>query len=249
MALVAIPFNYNGAAPIAAITYRAAILKDSPIAYWPLNETSGTVAYDISGNNNNAAYQATPLLGETPIAPALGSSILLNGSTQYVELAAPPSELQITAGSFEAWVNLTATPDGGGLFANAYNGAVGGTVNFALAFGSTLGAASGSQPFTGAYTGSAWVGALDASALTTGTAYHIVGTYNGTTFSLYINGVLIITGTGTAGAVNANPIYMGRRWDGAGTDSFLAAYISNFAMYNTVLTAAQIQNHYNVGIG
>ena len=35
------------------VLYDTEILADSPVGYWKLNETSGTTAYDSSGNGNN----------------------------------------------------------------------------------------------------------------------------------------------------------------------------------------------------
>lgn len=42
---------------------REAILALGPIAYWPLDETSGTTATDISGNGRNGTYVNSPTLG------------------------------------------------------------------------------------------------------------------------------------------------------------------------------------------
>lgn len=38
------------------MSYRIKVLKDSPIGYWPLDESSGTVAVDNSGCGNNGTY-------------------------------------------------------------------------------------------------------------------------------------------------------------------------------------------------
>ena len=54
-----------------AILYRALALAVAPgtlLALWPLDETSGTVANDISGAGRNAAYVSTVTLGQ----PGLG---------------------------------------------------------------------------------------------------------------------------------------------------------------------------------
>lgn len=52
--------------------YRGVVLADGPYAYWPLNETGGTVAADLSGNNRNGTYQA---------GAQLGAALLLLGMT------------------------------------------------------------------------------------------------------------------------------------------------------------------------
>jgi hypothetical protein len=38
------------------MSYALRVIKDSPIALWPLDESSGTVAYDVSGCGNNSVY-------------------------------------------------------------------------------------------------------------------------------------------------------------------------------------------------
>ncbi|WP_233874803.1 arabinofuranosidase catalytic domain-containing protein [Paraburkholderia adhaesiva] len=42
-----------------ASPYRALVLSDSPYAYWPLDESSGTTAKDISGNARNGSKRPT----------------------------------------------------------------------------------------------------------------------------------------------------------------------------------------------
>lgn len=58
----------------------------SLLAYYPLDETSGTVAYDRSGNGRNGAYVASPTLANL-LAPGGKLAPLFNGTTQYVEFS------------------------------------------------------------------------------------------------------------------------------------------------------------------
>jgi Concanavalin A-like lectin/glucanases superfamily len=88
----------------------------------------------------------------------------------------------------------------------------------------------------------AYFGATSAVALTTGTTYHLVGTYDGTTLRIYVNGV----DQGSA----THP--------GAVDDSTFAFLISNsvsawdgrldeIAVYPTALATARVQLHYSQG--
>ena len=45
--------------------YISTVQADSPAAYYQLDETSGTVAADSSGNGNNATYVGSPSLGQS----------------------------------------------------------------------------------------------------------------------------------------------------------------------------------------
>lgn len=52
--------------PAAGVTYTQKVQALSPIAYWPLNETSGTAITDASGNGRNGTYNG-PTLGQPGI--------------------------------------------------------------------------------------------------------------------------------------------------------------------------------------
>lgn len=48
---------------IALTAYDTAVLNDNPIAYWPLQETSGTTIFDVAGTNTGTTYLATDAAG------------------------------------------------------------------------------------------------------------------------------------------------------------------------------------------
>jgi hypothetical protein len=63
-ALVSVPVLGGGPSPAAALTYDQEVLADSPVAYWRLDETSGTVAHDSSGNGLNGTYSGAITFGQ-----------------------------------------------------------------------------------------------------------------------------------------------------------------------------------------
>jgi DNA-binding beta-propeller fold protein YncE len=79
-----------------------------------------------------------------------------------------------------------------------------------------------------------------------GTTYHVVGTYDGTTQRLYINGAQSVSAALT-GAItaNTNALYIGS-WNGS--SEFYRGTADEVAVYSTALTASQVLNHYNAGI-
>jgi hypothetical protein len=217
------------------------------LAYWPLDELSGTVANDISGNGYNAAYVGTPTLGAASIETGLNKSVSLNGSTQYVEIATPPAALQISEGSFEGWwqpsVIPTAANAGGLILTTLYNG--NNSVNFALGFeASTIETNPGYGSF-GYYNPNSWTAVNGTSDLVANTPYHMVGVNDGTDLYLYINGVLIGTTSAVSFTVTNTGIVMGLGNNGG----YLTGLLSNVAMYSSYLTASQVLQHYNAGIG
>ena len=57
--------------------YKQVVLKDNPIGFWPLDESSGATAYDYSGSQNHASYNFTPDNKFLPLVPGgiLGTKI------------------------------------------------------------------------------------------------------------------------------------------------------------------------------
>ena len=49
------------------MTYQLKVIKDYPIGFWPLDESSGTTASDISGCGNNATYVGSPASNILPL--------------------------------------------------------------------------------------------------------------------------------------------------------------------------------------
>ena len=79
------------------MSYSLKIIKDAPVAFYTLDETSGTTAADISGCGNNGTYSGGITTGLLPLIPggSIGSLItntkypnrvLIHGSCPYEPL-------------------------------------------------------------------------------------------------------------------------------------------------------------------
>ena len=51
------------------MTYQLKVIKDYPIGFWPLDESSGSTAADISGCGNNGTYTGSPAANMLPLVP------------------------------------------------------------------------------------------------------------------------------------------------------------------------------------
>ena len=77
--------SYNGLGYSCSTSnsFEQAVLANTPIGFWSLGETSGTTAYDLSGNNNNGTYYATLRSWTTttslPASTAQATSVEYNG--------------------------------------------------------------------------------------------------------------------------------------------------------------------------
>ena len=79
--------------------------------------------------------------------------------------------------------------------------------------------------------------------LSTDTWYNIVGLYDGSAISLYLNGVQVGTPTATSGVVlsNTNKGSIGK----TPGDAYYAGNISNIQFYNRALSANEVLHNYN----
>jgi hypothetical protein len=229
-----------GAPAANAATYSSTVLQDNPIAYYRLEETSGTTAADSSASgaypgtyNVDGAY---PQLGQPGIDI---NSIGLSGAAAASVTAGYYPDLNPQGPfSFEVWVRPTSTPSaqccpignfggwgtGGGYGSGWYVYQMsGGTFAFIMA-------PTGVWISTG-YSLYAW--------------YHLVGTYDGVNASFYVNGNLIGTQPATGYLANpVNPLGIGQRGDGS---QFFDGGLDEVAIYTNALSIGRIQAHYQVG--
>ncbi|MGH9276849.1 MAG: LamG domain-containing protein, partial [Acidimicrobiales bacterium] len=78
-----------------------------------------------------------------------------------------------------------------------------------------------------------------------GQTYHVVGTFDGRTQRLFVNGVQVATDSFQKGLnANTRPVVFGSTDT---TSELLAARIDEVAVYARALTPAQVANHYAAG--
>lgn len=216
--------------------YSAQVLLDTPLAYWKVDETSGTSAADSSGNGRNATYTNGPTLGAT--------SLLSDGSGKALGIATGSGQCVTIASA--AWMNVAAL-----------------TVECIVKFTAGVDNASGDavvsrltsnldwllyRQLDGTLKASVWnnsgtrFDAISPAALTNGTTYHVAFTFDGTNLKLYINGSAVAT-TACSGTVAtlSDPIEIGRY--SASTATSPAAVIDEVAIYGSGLSAVRVAAH------
>jgi RHS repeat-associated protein len=206
------------------------VLADSPLAHWRLDEASGaTSAADASGNGNAATPESGLVFG--------GSGLIFNdsGARTGGSVSFPATKVlntPVTAGgrtalSVEAWV--TRTPDGvDGVFDL-------GTSAGRLYFGSS------SDPNLHWKVAGADVTFPYGTAMSSGTQYHLVGTWDGTTARLYLNGAQVASGATTASSLPTGTVTVGQ---GGGA---FKGRIDEPAVYGAALSAARVLDHFGSG--
>ena len=217
----------------AGSAYDTAVLADSPVSYWKLGETSGTVAADSAGSNPGTYTGGVTLAAAGPGSQANAASF--NGTDGYV--AVPFSAgLQPASVTDEIWVYLPADPGAGKMFMQSNAGTPMGHV---LGHGIT---GAGESMFGSWFSGS-WHNTGATTALTFNAWHHLAGTYDGTTLKIYVDGSEVASAEATWGgplAYAAGEFRIARDY----ANSFTAARFARAAVYSTALSAARIAAHF-----
>jgi hypothetical protein len=157
-----------------------------------------------------------------------------NGSSQYGQVAFDAA-LNPAQFSVEAWVKLTG---GAGTYRSVVTSRTGSYSGYILYA-------------TAADTWQFWLGAGTAWRIVSGPAVtlnawtHLVGTFDGATARLYVNGVLAASSAGAAFAANTSaPLRFGAGRSESAPAYFLPGSLDELAVYGSALSAARIQAHY-----
>ncbi len=244
-----------------AADYPTTVLADHPVAYYRLEESAGaSVATDSSGNGLDATYipnveGTTPTLGLAGIAT---NSISFSGGPNndygfidipFNSLLAPTKADGVSGAAFsiECWVQAVSPNNGGAYLSIVGMFGVFGSGPYSGASGWLIGQTPGP--------GSSWLfnmrnaGFLSPTAVVPLQWTHLVGTFDGTNQTFYVNGVQVATASSTTyladngsdgqigGVQNAGfPPY--GPWNGG---------VDEVAFYTNALTAGQVSTHYQIG--
>ena len=195
------------------------------VAAYGFDEGSGTTVTDASGNGNNGTI--TNATWST--SGKYGKALQFNGTSALVTIPDAAS-LHLTTGlTLEAWVNPSTVN------ANWRDVIYKGNDNYYLSATST----NASSPDAGLIAGGTYADAFGTSALPTNTWSFLTETYDGSTVRLYVNGTQVASTAHTGNiATSTNPLQIG---GDSIYGQYFAGLIDNVRVYNTALSAAQIQ--------
>lgn len=218
-------------------SYRGVVLADSPLAYYPLDETSGTVAHDISGNANHGTIAAGVTLGFPGLVPNdVGTAMLVDGSMGHIQL---PGAVQIQSPlTYEVWANTANFGAGEGGYILASDPGVRFLIDTSGKVAATIQVAG------------VWYNPSRVYTTQLSTSYHLVlGVNASNTAYFYVNGAFINSGTATSGVITytANPLAIGADFFG-NWHAVFNGRLQHVAIYGNLLSSTQIQNHYTTGL-
>jgi hypothetical protein len=165
----------------------ANILSDLPVGTWPLNEGSGAVAHDLSGRGNDGALQGS---GVQWTAGRFGKALSFNGTDGGVQVPDKPVYEPATGLTVSAWINSSVDPgDFSYIVSKSGNGCL--TASYGLYSGP-----NGGLMFYVSNDGIVGTRSPDYGAgIYDGKWHNVIGTYDGTTIRLYVDGIQVGTGT------------------------------------------------------
>jgi len=218
-----------------AKTYSQTIRDDHPVSYWRLDETSGTVAGDETVANPGAFVGATALgaPGLIPSDPA-STAVGFDGATAEVRIGQSGSLNLGSAIALEAWIQPSRLPAAGEIRTILAK-----TGSYALELD------GGSPAFSVSVLGARFALAAPAGTIAVGRRSYVVGTYDGATMRLWVDGAEVAS-RALSGAVDQT--LAGARigsWDGH--QRFFAGVIDEAALYAKALSAEQIAAHSAAG--
>jgi hypothetical protein len=217
-----------------------AVSVDGPVAYWKLDDASGTVAFDSANPPHPATYRNSVTFStDRPSARFAGSRLFGGGACDGVEVDGSVTKIP-NAVSLEAWIK-PAPSSGVLLFRYRNNG-----YHFTLSNG---------RVGYSAYGGGAGIeGVRD---IRDGQWHHVVAVRTNGTPSMqriYVDGVLDTEAQAAPGPWNTQyggffqQGSIGR--DGTACDGIVSSYrghMAGFAIFNKALSETQVQAHYEWG--
>ena len=202
------------------------------------------MATDLCGNTNNGTYVNTfPGFNDVPgPSPFITNGINFDGFTSYVDLGTGnnPSVLNFAGPiTMEAWVQpANPSQNLGDILAKGYDS---GNNDNEIALrltssryeGVTFSDSRGTQGAVGGVPTNNW--------------QHVVSTFDGVNWNMYVNGIRVGQNGDTVGAINwVAPWHIGSG-SASGANRFFSGNISHVALYNHPLTSAQVITHYVMG--
>jgi len=218
-------------------------VSNSPIAWWKLDEGSGTTAMDSSGRNNNG----TLVNGSRWVKDGPGWDLSFNGASSFVSIPHDSYD-NLCEGTVSAWIYLNTNEDGV-IISKQHDG-----FNSYGIFSIGFTADTGGQLVNGvpgklywhAQNPAHYVGS--SSTVSTGAWHLVTVVFDMAHLSFYIDGQLDSTRSGNyylPSDVSATLTSIGYWSGGGGAGHFLDGKIKDLRIYNRTLSSQEISNLYN----
>lgn len=198
-----------------------------------LNENTGTVAVDSTGNGNNGT-----ITDGAWVTGKYGAGLYFNGTSAKVEMSETPFETaEIT---FKTWINVYEAAGANPRFAAIYDGP-GGWEMYA--------SGANNSPFGIGINTAMAINITGVTALYWNKWYHVTFTWDKVSLKIYVNGVLYKEGTGDTGdfVYTSQTFTLGKR--SVNNTEWFPGMLDEVAHYGKPLSQGEIMQHYLEGKG
>jgi hypothetical protein len=230
-------FSFVVAALVAAaLTASPALAASGPVGQWKLDEGHGTTVADGSGNGNPGVLSG----GVSWVQGVFGPGLAFDGQSGQVKVTDNLALEPAKAVTVSAWVEHEGSPG-----AYRYIVAKGGNGCIAASYGLYSGPNGGLEFYTAQQHGTVYARSPDAGQRVWDGQWHLaVGTYDGTTVRLYVDGIQVGSGTSWPGSLeyllpNANDFYIGN-YPSCAPHWFLGD-IDDVSVWDRALSASEIK--------
>jgi prepilin-type N-terminal cleavage/methylation domain-containing protein len=209
---------------------------DYAVGIWSFEDCSGASAVDRSGLGNTGTLGGSPTWSSTDTPSGAGCSLVFNGSSQYVQVASPTSDMNITNNiTLAAWVKPASLADGYRTIAAKRTLAGGTNYEIYLNF---------SNGYFGFYNGTLYNSTF---VPTVGEWVFLAAVVtNNTTLDLYANGRKVYTTSSFSGLTpTAGGFDIGRAGDNS--SEYFNGGIDDVQVYAKALTAQEVGKVYAEG--
>ena len=226
--------GFTSAIALACAGSAAASADILPVGTWQFNETTGVVAHDSSWRDDDG----TLVNGAAWGAGRFGGAAVLDGSQSAVNIP-DESVLEPASVTVSAWVKATAPAP------YEYILAKGGSGCSAASYGLYTGRYGGIQFYVSSNQGMSFVDSPDGgTSLWNGAWHNVIGTYDGSTVRLYIDGTQVGTGAADTapigyGLPSSNDLEVGN-YSGCSEPGF-AGSIDQVRVFDRVLSPSEVR--------
>jgi hypothetical protein len=224
---------------IALAAASPAYAANGLVASWPFDEGSGTAVQDTSGHGNNGV-----LSGDAQwIGGFSGSALSFDGNTGRVRVPDSASLDPTAAVSVSAWVRATEPQsDFNYILAKGASGCL------AASYGLYTGPNGGLMFYVARNKGLSYTRSPDAGhGVWNGSWHLVVGTYDGNSVRLYLDGSQVGNGTAHTGPIDYdfpdNDLFIGH-YNTCPTEDFHGD-VDSAQIYNRALTPSEVRSTYD----
>ena len=225
---------------VAPSAYESQIMQDSPASYWPLDESSGPTVYDEVGGRNGVAT-GNVTFGVPGLGAGLGTAESFDGSTARI-LVPYDAALNTPQFTIECWAAVRGTGIDSPVTSRSDKPGLNGYMFYSLPV-----TAGSDNWILQCGNGPGW-SVIIGPLVTLGAPTHLVASYDGSTYALYVDGQPAGTKAGAFVPNTMFPFCIGA----GGTETsggmyFFNGDVDSVAYYPAALSPARIQAHYVAG--